>query len=214
MNTPISVPPAPLRRERARDAAAGRRWRGRLSRAIARITSAPAPTMPSTASPFFSTWPVATTSASRARAHRGVVDQEPLGIIVTVEFLGQILEVERDLVRREVARRVGELPGKVGEPAQQRLLVRARRAPRGRASRMRSGASASRDARLPQHRAHARMRVLHVVDGVVLRLRAREVDVEHELGVGLARHEEVAHGVAPRFVDEVAQRDVARRRAC
>ena len=54
-----------------------------------------------------------------------VVDEEALGIIVTVEFARQILEVVRDLVRRQVARRARDLAGKVGDPAKQRLFVRA-----------------------------------------------------------------------------------------
>ena len=102
--------------------------------------------MPSTASPFFSTCPRRDDQREPARAHRGIVDQEPLRIIVTVEFLRQILEIERDLMRRQIARGVGELLGKVGEPAQERLLVRARQRRRGRP---RACAAAPRRSRCP-----------------------------------------------------------------
>ena len=160
--------------------------------------------MPSTARPLRSTCPVAAASASRARCDAPVVDQEPLGIIVTVEIGGQVLEVEGDQVRREFARGGRELRREIGEAAQQRFLVGARRAARGPRRRSAPRRRVARDARLPQHRRDARVRVLHVVDGVLLGLRAGEVDVEDELAVGLARHQEEAHRVAPDLVDQVA----------
>src|SRR5436305_14225608 len=56
---------------------------------------------------------------------RRIVDQEALGIIVTVKFAGQALEVERDLVRRELLRRAGDLAREIRDAPPQRLLVRA-----------------------------------------------------------------------------------------
>ena len=55
------------------------------------------------------------------------------------------------------------------------------------------------------------MRVLDVIHRVLLRLRPGEIDVEDEFRIGLARHEEEAHGVAAGLVDQVAQRHVAAR---
>ena len=60
-------------------------------------------------------------------------------------------------------------------------------------------------AELAHHAGDARMRVLHVVDRVVVGLRAGEVDVEDELRIGFARDQEPARRVAADFVDEVAQ---------
>jgi hypothetical protein len=53
------------------------------------------------------------------------------------------------------------------------------------------------------------VRHLHAVHRVLVALRAREVDVEHEVRVAAAHQVEVPHRVAPRPVDEVAHRDVA-----
>ena len=47
-----------------------------------------------------------------------VVDQEALRIILTVEFLRQILEMERELVRRELARGERDLVGEIAETTQ------------------------------------------------------------------------------------------------
>ena len=69
------------------------------------------------------TWPDGDDQREPRVANRRVVDEKALRIIVTVEFLRQILQVERQLVRREFARRSGDLVGKVGEAAQQRVLV-------------------------------------------------------------------------------------------
>ena len=80
--------------------------------------------IPSTASPFFSTCPAATTSAKPRALQCRVVDQESFRIIVTVEFLGQILEIERHLMRSGIARGSSQFVGEVGDPAQQCCLVR------------------------------------------------------------------------------------------
>ncbi len=48
------------------------------------------------------------------------------------------------------------------------------------------------------------MRILHVIHRVLVGLFERQVDVEHELGIGLARDQEKAHRVAAHPVDEVA----------
>ena len=55
------------------------------------------------------------------------------------------------------------------------------------------------------------MRHLDVIDGIFLRLRPREVDVERELRVSLPHEEEVPHRVASDFVDQLADGDVASR---
>ena len=60
---------------------------------------------------------------------------------------------------------------------------------------------------LAQDRADAGVRVLQIVERVFVGLGA-EIDVEHEFGIGLARNEEEAGGVAADPVDEVAQHDV------
>ena len=52
------------------------------------------------------------------------------------------------------------------------------------------------------------MRVLDVEHRVVVRLRQRQVDVEHHLRVGLARDQEIARRVAADRIDQIAQRDV------
>ena len=62
---------------------------------------------------------------------------------------------------------------------------------------------------LAQHAADARVRVLHVVDRIVVALRARQVDVEDELRIGLRATQEAAHRVAADLLDQIAQRDVA-----
>ena len=81
--------------------------------------------IPRIVSPLRNTCPTATISASRAWRKCGVVDEKALRIIVTVEFLRQILEVERELVRREFTRGERDLVGKIGKAAQQRRFVRA-----------------------------------------------------------------------------------------
>ncbi len=63
--------------------------------------------------------------------------------------------------------------------------------------------------RLTQQAAHAGMRILHVEHRVVIALLAREIDVEGQLGIGLARDQEPARRVAAHFIDQVAQRQVA-----
>ena len=51
------------------------------------------------------------------------------------------------------------------------------------------------------------MGVLHVVDGVVGGLLARQLDVEVERLVGVAAQEEVARGVGAHLVEQVLERD-------
>ncbi len=62
-----------------------------------------------------------------------------------------------------------------------------------------------------QHAAHPRVGVLNVVNRVVVRLRAGEVDVKGQLRIGAARRQEEARGIAADFVDQVAHGDVAAR---
>ena len=74
--------------------------------------------------------------------------------------------------------------GVIGQPVHQRLFARA-------LQRRESDGLDRRDSeafffRLRQHRTDARMGVLHVVHRILVRSRYRQVDVEHELGVGFA----------------------------
>ena len=61
----------------------------------------------------------------------------------------------------------------------------------------------------PEDSAHPRVRHLHVIDGILLRLFERDVDVEHELRVALPHQEEEPHRVPSDFVDQVANGEVA-----
>src|SRR5512139_4059913 len=109
-------------------------------------------------------------------------------------------------MRRELARRLGDDIGIVAEPRHQLELARAReRREIGLPELRLLAAELAWVARAPlvEYGVDAGVGVLHVVDRVLLRLRAREVDVEHELGFGLARGEEEAHRVAPDLVDQV-----------
>jgi hypothetical protein len=56
---------------------------------------------PSTASALRSTWAVAASSAMRAAPAR-VVDEEALGGVPAVQRRGQVAQVERHVVRRQV----------------------------------------------------------------------------------------------------------------
>ena len=60
-----------------------------------------------------------------------------------------------------------------------------------------------------QHRANARMGVLHVINGVFVVLGQRQVDVKDVFGVGLAAEQEETHRVGAGPLDQVAQSDVA-----
>src|SRR5690606_21224783 len=63
-------------------------------------------------------------------------------------------------------------------------------------------------ARLGDHRAYAGVRILDVVHRVFVALGQREVDIEHEFGIGPALDQEVSHRIAAHPVDQVAQGDV------
>ena len=137
MKTPSSVPPRARRggcAERVTRSDTG----GRTSVGLRGRYICSGALMPSTASPFASTIADGDDEREAREPQSRVVDEEALGIIVTVEFAGQILEVVRDLVRRELARRARELAGKVGDPPQQRLLVRTRQRRQSRRSRART----------------------------------------------------------------------------
>src|SRR5450432_3838716 len=55
--------------------------------------------------------------------------------------------------------------------------------------------------------AQARVRHLDVIDRILLRLRAREIDVEHQLRLGLSHREEVAHRIAADVGEQLLERD-------
>src|SRR5690606_6511586 len=57
--------------------------------------------------------------------------------------------------------------------------------------------------------AHAGMCHLDVVNGILLRLRPRQVNVEHELRIALSHEEEVPYRISTNLVDQVAHSDVA-----
>ena len=122
----------------------------------------------------------------------------------------EIEQVGRDAVRlQRFGRRSATMPGKSSSALISVLLLGQSRArSRSTPSPMTAVAIDLADAEDP---AHARVRHLDVVDRILLRLRAREVDVEDELRVALPHQEEVPHRVTPDFVDEVAHRDVAAR---
>ena len=113
---------------------------------------------------------------------RRVVDQKTLGRIVRVKARRHLAEVEREVVRRKLVRRLAIASGK-------RASVRISAASLG-AVRRASSASLASKACVPcsachwrQHRADARVCVLHVEHRVVVVALERQVDVEHELGV-------------------------------
>ena len=124
-----------------------------------------------------------------------------------MERRGQAAQVEGHVVRGEFGGCAGEHVGVGGQGQHQRGLGgRGQQRQVGPGQR---GHVAAAGAPLRQHRADARMRVLHIEHRVLVVLLEREVDVEHELGVGLAAEHEKAHRVAAGPVDQVAQRDVA-----
>src|SRR5262249_56128096 len=60
---------------------------------------------------------------------------------------------------------------------------------------------------VPQDRCDPRVCVLHVVDGILVRLLAREVDVDVDRLVGAARDEVPARRVDADLLDQLAQED-------
>ena len=66
--------------------------------------------------------------------------------------------------------------------------------------------------RLREHRADPGMGILHIVDRVLVGAREREVDIEHELGIGLALDQKKTHRVAP-APDRLIAADALGRRA-
>src|SRR5690606_3946081 len=141
-------------------------------------------------------------------AQVGVVDQELVVVVVGLERLGEFVKIGRDQVWFQV------LAGRRDHvrPARQRgqqlvggCVVQVQRPCQAGGRVVRQAAFPE----LPPQAADARVRELHVVHRVVERLRARQVDVEGELRVRLAREQEPARRVAAGLVDQVAQREVA-----
>nr|GEU28637.1 hypothetical protein [Tanacetum cinerariifolium] len=144
------------------------------------------------------------------RLERCVVDQHALGKVKAVQVGRQVAQVERDLVRAQFRLRARQRFRVRGQGGQQRRL--------GGRRQWRQVHVAQRcfvAGPLFQHAADARMGVLHVIHRVFIRGFQRDVHVEHEFGVGFARNEEEAHGVATlgdvaaaRPFDQVAHGDV------
>ena len=109
------------------------------------------------------------------------------------------------------ARRVASSAGKVGEPAQQRLLVGARQRREVGVARARRRLARSRCPPAAAPSTRARARTARSRPGLSSDCeRARSMSNMNSR-VGLARDEEEAHRVAADFVDQVAQRHVAAR---
>ncbi|CAM2147879.1 hypothetical protein PT2222_10321 [Paraburkholderia tropica] len=142
-----------------------------------------------------------------------VVDENAFGIVERVEFSREFAQIERDRVRREFAGRMREHVRIFGELGDERERAFARQR---REVDLRQCVELAAELALPvaENRRDACVRVLHVIHRVFVVFLQREVDVEHEFRVGLARDEEEAHGVAAaadgRFV-ELIRRDVAAR---
>ena len=113
-------------------------------------------------------------------------------------------------MRREAARRFGQEIRKLRELLQQGQL-----AGMGQWPKISSHQGFHVNTTLTDHAVNPRMRILHVVHRVFIGGLLREVDVEHELGVGLARDEKKPHRVAApghvaiaRHADQIMQRDI------
>ena len=135
----------------------------------------------------------------QARARQGqVVDEEALGSVVGMERGRQVAQVEGHIVRRQVGGGARQHLGVFGQLQHQRLL--------GGGDQQRQVRRVQPVLPLRQHRADAGVRVLHVEHRVLVVGLQRQVDVEDELGVGLAADQEEAHRVAAGHLDQVAQR--------
>ncbi len=119
-----------------------------------------------------------------------------------------LLEVVAHDVRRGVRRGALDRSGELAEPLDQlalELVVE-------RFEAERAGLDALEGhLRLGEDRAHAGVRVLDLVDGVLLGLVERHVEVEQELGVRLAHLEEEARDVDAHLLVQLAQRHAGAR---
>src|SRR5690606_12890207 len=125
--------------------------------------------------------------------------QELVVVVIRLERLGQLQQVLRHQVRLQQLAGGGQELGPAADRGQQLQGGGAVQVERLRQAVVQVEAQAALG-QLPQQAADARVRELHVVHRVVQRLAARQVDVEHQLRIGLARHQEPARGVAPGLV--------------
>ena len=123
-----------------------------------------------------------------------------------MHFAGEIVQICRDAVWLERTRSVLDHRREIHERLDQlRLLRQLQQREIGITScdRRRIDLAHTKDP------AHPGVRHLDVVDRILLRLRPREIDVEHELRVALPHQKEVPHRIASDLVDEIPHGDVA-----
>src|SRR5579884_1558003 len=131
-----------------------------------------------------------------------LVAEDAALVVEAVEVVGEADRVRRQELRTAPRRRLAHRGREVGEPLDQLLLLGGERAGRPSAD--------LRGAGVPEDRGDPRVRVLHVVDGVLLRLLGGEVEVDLDRLVGAAVHEVPARGVDADLVHEVVEEhDVA-----
>ena len=120
---------------------------------------------------------------------RRIVDQNTLRIVIGVQVGRAVFQVEGEQVRRKFLGRLVQHLGKLGKALQQSSLTLGHK-------RLEAGtgkcAFVTALALLPlrQHRADARMRILHVVNRIFLGLEEGQIDVEGEFGLGLPADQE------------------------
>mmetsp|Transcript_20389 Transcript_20389/g.78156 ORF Transcript_20389/g.78156 Transcript_20389/m.78156 type:complete len:636 (-) Transcript_20389:435-2342(-) len=140
-------------------------------------------------------------------AQFGSLAQHAFGGVVGMVGAGQVAGVEGHVMRRQAGGRAGQHVGVGGELEHQRLLGR-----RGQQAQVGGSDAADVAAHVGRpfadHGADAGMGVLHIEHRVLVVLLQRQVDVEGELGVGLAADQEEAHRVAAGPVHQVAQRHI------
>ena len=157
---------------------------------------------------------VATQSASRAASAPGSLGaDDPAVAVEGVEVGRGRHRVGAQAVRRAALGGDRDLAGQLEQPPDQRPLGSARRpprAPRRARPRRRSRASRAGDAlvgRLAQDARDPRVRVLDVVDRVVLRGRAGELEVDVDRRVVAALEHEEARRVDADVVDQLVEGD-------
>src|SRR5579862_1039794 len=150
----------------------------------------------------------------RARDHRlrRPTEREPEGfllalehavlVVEAVEVVGDADRIHRDRLRAAPVRRVAHDLRELGEPLHELALL-------GR-ERLRERHGAGRPLGVPEDPGDARVRVLHVVDGVLLRALRGQVDVDLDRLVRAAADEVPPRGVDADLVEEVVEEhDVA-----
>ena len=154
--------------------------------------------------PLARTMRVARASASRARSTSGGSPRTRHLWYQPWASAREFLEVAGDPVR--LAGRARPAPSTSGNA----VSFLSSSGPRARAARRGARPRPRRPASTPGHAedaAHPGVRHLHVEDRVLVGLALGQVEVEVELRVPAAHQEEVARGVRPDLVDQVAQRD-------